>query len=262
MEFQDAALPVVRIRVQPLRAVHPQAHVDRWRTAMDECGLLTEIFEAEGDEDPRAMLQSIQAQLSALSALEVKRAGLKGGLEGVQWSDAPWWAWLLVFVVPAVASALGLGSPDSGAPPFLGMVLLYAVPAIGALGLIAYGWSRFYRRRSDGLRELEELNHERMMGLRRMKSDIVRLAKRTFIARVGNRVLLCTGDLDWLRERARSAREAGQAQLAAQLDQEGDRIESALQAGLFVPPRSWCQAGFVTDRERWGALLEGVGLAA
>lgn len=262
MDFDDAALPVIHLRMQPLLAVHPQARADKWRAALDEAGFLVEIGETNGEEDPREWIRELQSQLDELAALDRKRGGLQGGLDGLRWEDVPVGAWLFALVEPAVALAVARHTALLDERGLIATMLVYVLPAILVVGLLLFGFLRVQGRRTGRLEELVALNHDRVKLLHSLRQNIQRILRDSFVARLGGQVLLCTGDLDWLRRQSRAARRKGAAALAGRLDAEAERVEAAIKAALYVPPRNWSQTGLTTNREAWQPMLAGVGLAA
>ena len=261
VQFDNAALPVVRLRMQPIRAVHPQASADRWRMAMAEAGLLTEIAETTDDKDPRSWIQAVQQLLQELSDLDIKGSSLRSKVVGPTFGDAPWWGWLFVMAEPVVAINIAKRSGGNEEDKLLVAMFVYVLPATLALALLVFGVVRLHRRRRAHLDALAELAQQRATVLKSLRTGIEAIMGRSFVARGPSQVLVCTAGQDWVKARARDARKTGRADLGQTLDAEAQRMQAALEYALRETPDQWTSSGLEPDREAWSRALAAAGVA-
>lgn len=190
-----AAAPLRVIELRPA-AVHGLRHAParRWREALLSAGLLAEVEPSDDPDDPRGWMLAVQGLLTELVALEERRDGLVWIDDRSLLHDAPWWLWLGLLFQPWLAVELGRRQPDD-ADKLITVGLIYGVPGAIAVGIgltIAVVIRRRRTRRRAALTEVKQ----RIDAVRADLADgAARTLARDFVARAGERLLVCTPSL-------------------------------------------------------------------
>jgi hypothetical protein len=260
MDLSTAPLPVVHLRVGRALQVHPEAPAREWRRALLAGGLLSDPGVATADpDDPRAWLRALQELVDELDNLEQHMAGLRSRDDQPRWAETPLWMWALVAALPVAAITFGWLVGSTYEDRLLGALFVYVLPASVSIGILVFAYSRAGVRRQLRRRELVRLTQERATLRQGLAEGCAALGARSAVARAGGRLLLLTGDLDWLRAQASAARRQGNTALKEALETEAANLEDDVMKAIHEHPQEWSAAGELADRAGWTARVQAGG---
>lgn len=213
------ALPVIELRSSTIGGLrHAPSH--RWRETLLVAGLLSEVDPTDDPDDPRGWLRALQGLLGELVALEERRDGLLWVDDRLFLHDAPWWLWVALLFQPWLAIELGRRQPDD-TDKFVMMGLIYGIPGLIAISIGVSAAMLIRRRRHERKAELNAVKDR----IRQVRADLAEGALRTlsrdFVARSGERLLVCTPSL---------------LQATAE---EAEHLTAAVEALKRQPPETW-----------------------
>ena len=254
MDIQQAALPVVHLRLRGVLLLHPESPPRVWRMALLDGGLLAELPSPTDDaEDPREWLRSIQGLLGELTDLEQRIGSLRTRQDRAYWKDAPWWMWVALFAQPGLAVLVAMLVGGTVEDRLWSALVVFAVPGLVACGLLFWGYSAARARRRQSRVELDHARRERARVRQHLVDGCAALSARNFVARAGGRLLLGTADLDWLQASSSTARRAREDARAEAIEGKCRELEAELQSVLEDPPQGWSPVGELADRSCWEA---------
>lgn len=266
VDFSTAPLPVVTLRVGRALQLHPDAPARQWRQALLDGGLLSDPGPAAtappdpaDSDDPRVWLRALQDLVTELEALEERITGLRARDDTPRWAETPLWMWGLVLALPVAAIIFGWLVGTTYEDRLLGALFVYALPAAVSIGTLVFAYSRAGVRRQLRHRELDRLVRVRAELRAGLRGGCAALGARSVVARAGSQLLLVTGDLDWLRAQASTARRQGRTALLEALEAEARRLEDDVMEAVHEPPNDWCAAGKLGERTAWEARVRGHG---
>ncbi len=260
--------PPIELRTEALSDLDPRDTAEAIRALFLEAGLLSTLPDDTPVGSPLADLRRARDQLFTLLRYEeeLREASAPVGGFGTQ---APWWTW---FVVPAVflvtwrVSACGDGVEQEQLA-FAHGLSVAAVFALLCLGYIGKLELRARKHRAERVAELEEQ-------IRDARRELVPFARtalsRSYVARVGPRLVVSTPHLTWLHAsadaalrgaRGRERAEGALSELVRELEAEAKAAERALRALLNEPPEHWSDRGLAPELAGYRARLTELGVA-
>ncbi len=244
----------VTLHTKVLAKLDPEESTDRWHALFLESGLLTTVPDTLEPGTPLSLLRGARDQLLGLQAAETELLSATAPVGGFG-NHAPTWAWL---VVPAIyifgwcLSAVGSGVEDQQL--LFGAVLWVS----GAIATVGLGWVLMFEWRARGERRARITRLQRRIAP--LTDGLAPAARavfsRSFVARAGNRLVVHTPHLAWLKHSSAAARRglgdhpAGATEIRAlitELESETASVQAALDRLLQDPPNDWSDAGLAPE---------------
>lgn len=251
------------LRISALLQLDPKDSTDRWHGLFLEAGLLSTVPGEPSRGSPQADLRDARERLLQLQALEHQLAHASAKVGGFG-NNMPLWAWMSVLVLPLLLLQLtrcGQTAEDKILAVGAGIALAAGVALAGLGWVVALELQARKRRR-----ERIEALRARIDPLRAsLGQAAARVLTRSFVARLGNRLVVCTPHGEWLTHAAaavtRSAGGLGEnaaalGALAAELREAAAGIERSVQGLLRDPPDDWSDQGLNAEVDPWLERLE------
>ena len=239
----------VTLRTKALLRLDAKESTDRWHALFLETGLLTTVTRAPEPDSPVRLLLAARDTLVELEATEVQLEEARAPVGGFG-NHAPTWAWVAALAVPVISWQLtALGETSEEMLWAFGFGVWTAM-AIAIIGLGWVGWLELRARREQ--REAVAALEARITTLRAGLAPSARaVLSRSFVARVGPRLVVSTPHLAWLHSCTAAARRALAERAATdeiralidQLEALARQVEAAKAALLELPPESWSSDG-------------------